>query len=568
MKKLTLLFFACCVSPCWGQTMGSSSYGYSTKLTWSDNTNNAKSFSVWHAMPSSPVVVGGVSGHDTAGNVYHYFWTSTGSVWEYIDYWAATNPNTWVQHPEFGTDISMLAYGYGALWKLAGSNDCSGTGHTTRYWNGSAWVAPTYNICATDVSVSDFDGSVYAISYGTGVAYAFNSVGFSAQAGGPYMHIAAVDSCTAYMTTTTDTSVWKKYQCTGTAVQKLSWAAPSIGDRLTLAGDVFWFLDGGGKAYKMNSGGGLDRLAGGPFSAISSCESVFCTIAIVSSGTAYRFPDQALGTALSLSGSANCTGSCSGILHSAHVQLQFATNSHIGGAQAYINSFAPTTPINLTSSDLEWDPLLCFDGSCSFQESGDVICNVAGDLALLGILNPLSCLLNFVPPRPVGWAHGSTVSVYIDSTYYPPGSTGYSALCTGITAWSLFNGVSYVCLHSAAVPSPEPSGDYIFVTQESGARGSTDPCGPPPYRNIPSSCPKSGHHLRRVWMKIDNTLSTLHQFEGEGVHEEGHDNFMDNCNGCQTGGSVMGSQATSSPDQPISPTACDIFWHAVYDLAY
>ena len=118
---------------------------------------------------------------------------------------------------------------------------------------------------------------------------------------------------------------------------------------------------------------------------------------------------------------------------------------------------------------------------------------------------------------------------------------------------------TYSCFSSSGVPTPEPTSNYIYVSK-GGNRSSTDACGPTPYY----SCPPA-HIIHHVWMQIDNTATTSQQIQGNAAHEEGHDNFMDDCNAtCQDHGSVMGSGSTNAANQLIAPTNCDIFWYLYY----
>jgi hypothetical protein len=55
------------------------------------------------------------------------------------------------------------------------------------------------------------------------------------------------------------------------------------------------------------------------------------------------------------------------------------------------------------------------------------------------------------------------------------------------------------------------------------------------------------------------------QLTGAAAHEEGHSNWLANCDTCQDGGSVMGSQGTWKPNQPTAPTIpCDVTWAAIW----
>jgi hypothetical protein len=220
--------------------------------------------------------------------------------------------------------------------------------------------------------------------------------------------------------------------------------------------------------------------------------------------------------------------------------------------------------MNLSSWDAgtECDPLFGNpnDPSCAPMSSGGAQCNQTG----ANIENPgtpaIPCILNAVPPRLVGWPITThSVNVYISDHW---NATEMIAICSGISAWTPFNLIAYSCQTASAPPS-RSSSNYIWVSYNPAFVGAepwstNDPCGY--YRQ----CPTVGGAVVHPWIQIGPFSDA--QLMGVAAHEEGHDNWLENCNNCQYGGSVMGSQGTWESNQPIAPTACDMFWAAIWEL--
>jgi hypothetical protein len=162
------------------------------------------------------------------------------------------------------------------------------------------------------------------------------------------------------------------------------------------------------------------------------------------------------------------------------------------------------------------------------------------------------CLTNLVPPKWAGWPKKSTVNVYIDNSYW--NSAQLLAICEGITSWSVANLNSYSC-HNASAPIA--TGNYIWVVYN------------PSFLDPLSGMPMGKNNNFGSGRAVQHSIITLGPFDnlqGAAAHEEGHNNFLDNCPACKLGGSLMGSQPTWSTFQPNTPTPCDLAWYAIWSL--
>jgi hypothetical protein len=182
-KTLACLLFLFCTTLGWGQ--GNSCHGVNPQMctnytlgnvnlvsgeptySFGDNLPNAKTLNVWHLMSGAPALIGLASGYDSTGTSIHYGWTSAGQAWEYVDFTAASNPSTWVQHPELGT-VSQVAVGAaGKIWVLKSTAYCTGLNaawYGIFYWNGSSLVQPSSTSCLSQFGASS-DGTLLGVQY-------------------------------------------------------------------------------------------------------------------------------------------------------------------------------------------------------------------------------------------------------------------------------------------------------------------------------------------------------------------------------------------------------------------
>lgn len=381
-------------------------YSSTPTLTQSDNLPNALAQNVWHHILNSPTnLVTVASGYDSSGNRLHLFVKTDGSVVEWKDYWAASNPNTWVNHPEYGTDNFALAIGNGQIWKIqaasVGQSNCTAYPgfHPVQMWNGSAWVNPgTSNACADQISISQIDNAVYIRDFNLGVYYWLGS-GFGAAQGGPYASVTAIDTCTALMTDTMDNKIWEKYQCTGSAVMNVG-IAPSANSMVLDKGG--WFLIGTGAPYLVTTVNNLLKTPTGGFTsyyppAMDSCGDR-CTFGI-NGGVAYIYPDYALTVSSPLYGNTTCydglgavTPCPTGITHYGTAVAHWAGGS-LGGQSVTSPTHTPETLINITAQDTTFDPFICYDGNyqdCVTTTSGsETHCSFIGPIFASGFVGAL-----------------------------------------------------------------------------------------------------------------------------------------------------------------------------------
>jgi hypothetical protein len=137
--------------------------------------------------------------------------------------------------------------------------------------------------------------------------------------------------------------------------------------------------------------------------------------------------------------------------------------------------------------------------------------------------------------------------------------------------------VPYVFASSNGAPATNTPTPYVYVTKGTNLSWKypletfTYPVGP-----SKDTRPPSGREIQVAEIAMNPNLTTA-QLIGEAAHEEGHNNFLLNCpphvkyvagsytfGGCDIGGSLMESQDTSSPQQPTSPTICDVYWYDAY----
>jgi hypothetical protein len=264
----------------------------------------------------------------------------------------------------------------------------------------------------------------------------------------------------------------------------------------------------------------------------------------------------------------NCPGPsqpCSnfpGVTHTGTIQLKFP---HSLGGQQVQQTVPPTTNMDISSWDVDWlcDPLENpNDPECAAVSFGQVTCSLGHTLASVPIIPPFPCILNLIPPKWTGWAHFVTIDVYVSNHW---NSTEASDICTGISSWAIFNQNSYICHAGVTAPPAQGyTGRYIWVTYNpaQGPYGATNrPCGF--YGTSTSECAGDGNgRLLHPWIDVGGFTDA--QLTGAFAHEEGHDNYLNNCNWCQPGGSVMGGQASWQANQPTGPTFCDLWWSGIY----
>jgi len=332
----------------------------------------------------------------------------------------------------------------------------------------------------------------------------------------------------------------------------------------------------GGNSYIYHyNGSGWDQLLGGPVSSLTTGGSMntWAVASTLGTSNVWRFPNKSATLSATLSGNTTCgSGGCpSGAKHQGQITAQFVTLS-AGGQTTTGPPVDPPTFISLTAQDTSHDIFSCLengflDQKCLTQGPGNnpprsdssVLCTAAGGVftEFITAVLPPACI---IPRKNIGWSDGGNVNVYINAYDYPYGSIAYIGIVAGIRSWYPANFITYIPLMTNGVPTPEPTQRYIYVSKQTGSVGENNPCGP--YNKCPAH---SGANLFNAWMKIANNLTTLAQYTGEAAHEEGHDNFLDNCDfSCPTGGSVMGPQPTNSLNQPQAPTICDLFWYITW----
>lgn len=546
MKRLVLATLLLCAHFAAAQLydyVGTLSDGVpSSNLTW------AKTHNAWHL--SNNTLVGVMSGGGQAGG-----WNSAGQAFLYNDY----PTNTWTVQTAMGTVHALAIGGSDQIWSLGASTT---GGYAVQKWSGSAWTTP-YGGALVQLNVKP-DGTVCGAN-SQGQAFYNTGSGWATYPGQGWAWIDCIGGASLAVGIKTDQSIWMW--------QGSAWAA--MGGAAVQAA-----MDTGGNVYVINSAGlsyhwngtGWDLLAGTGFTSLANGNTgqVWTVGPNQSGSNVYRFQDVAFTATASMTGNTNCSGGfCPpGAQHTWSARVSGAFSHNDGGI------YSPTQEINSNFNATANDVFGCLEGNysaCGIDLTTNVTCNLMGTLETGGLLGSgLGGTIHIpcwppIPNKGIGWPPGATVDVYLDVNSIP-GGTQYTAICAGITTWAAVTGTSYHCHSSNGVPTPEPSGKYIFV-QMVANRGYTDPCGPTQYRQCPSA---PGPNLRHAYMNIDNTLTTVNQWTGEGSHEEGHDNFMGDCpgpdanppnpNGCYTRESVMGGQPTSSASQPLAPTPCDYIW--------
>lgn len=392
--------------------VGCSNYNTAAYGEEFDNTANAKSMNVWHTMIHVPQHAGKiVSGIvDSSGDVQHWMVTTIGTtVYEYMDYWATSNANTFVAHPEMGSSVALLAVGP-VLYSLQANSFCTqnyGAGFYGVYaWNGSAWTNPSSTSCVMTLKEAS-DGTLIAIEQGGLPIYSTNGGAhwtLSTYNGYPSLQVGDVTLQSA------------TYGC-------IVLAPPPKGNYLLECGNpatgftngftsfyalhasltphgVLWALNNQNVVERWQgtcfTNSCWDSFQGSGFTTIDSC-GIACTFSIDETGNLYRFPDYYMQWTAQVTGNTTCNPSpCPTmvgnvrLLHTPGVTVKFNAKSIYGGQTTTGPAVSPETQVNISARDATYDPFTCFDlddpASCvTTTTTGSVTCAVAGLFYNLGV---------------------------------------------------------------------------------------------------------------------------------------------------------------------------------------
>jgi hypothetical protein len=269
-----------------------------------------------------------------------------------------------------------------------------------------------------------------------------------------------------------------------------------------------------------------------------------------------------------------------GSAHSLTYQLSVPGST---GAQVNRGPVAPATFMSAssTASFFNCDQIFGDPNApgCRPTQTGGASCAVMGALIVNNFptsLPLLDCFLHPIPSRLVAWQSGVTVKVIIDSSWF---SVSFAnAICAGINSWHALNGVNYNCTGSANIGPPPTASTpkpWLFVTSHSGAGGGNSACGKNgagvSYGS--STCPINVWQVQTSVIDV-GTISTETggaitplEWQRVAVHEEGHNNWLDNCLNCvvETNGineSAMGPGDSEGTEEPLEPTTCDSIYYA------
>lgn len=494
LKSIALFASLFFVSICCGQENMCHSIDSSTNmcthynrpltLTTGDNTPNAKVLNVWHAVVGAPALIQRASGTDSSGNVKHYGITSTGAVWEYLDYWAPSNPNTWVQHPEMGT-VSALGVGLtGIVWSLQSTSFCTGvkTGSFGVFkWTGSAWTQPSpTGACVMQFSPAQ-DGTLTGIGTDTFIYESTNTGVLWSKvtgAGSGWKYVATSSVGRSIGVKVSDQSVWTVMLPSGTLTAMGGGTAkpPAVDSntRVYVVGtDSF--------IYRYN-GTGWDKFLGSGFTSISTC-GLTCTFALKSGGNSYRFPDVTMIASGNLNGNTTCTDNfgapkpCPPSSHTPQASVKFNLHSLNGGQTVFGPAVSPETAVNVTAMDVSYDPYDCFDqgfGSTScLSPSGQLPTQANVNCSIVGVIYAGG----FIPGGQSSWHiaqtridDGSGTTCFKSATFQC-GAAGDDAGC-------VYSGpYNYYCDQGV---NPNPGPDYTFTKVTGCTTNGSNPPGPNP----------------------------------------------------------------------------------------
>lgn len=569
-KCITLIFTLLFASLCWGQ------YGKTETTVPTDLTSYLPTVDLWKTLPG-----GGICAVNTLSVASTGYIACVGTTGYAFSYSMLTR--TWTQLTALGTGIKAIAAQDAAhIWVLKASAGCD-DGHNpvnlqNYMWNGSAYVTGTG--CQIVLSIGS-DGTLVGTNWQGDTYKSTNGTSWtqiSGHAVGPNLNYVSV-STSSVMCGTLGPQVFTLVAGHFTLLPHMPANSDTGISGCAIAGTSMYAW-GPSLVYVQSynfSSGTWSYVAGGNKTSLKMGSSKYFVFALGANGAPQHLNILVPYHSSTISGSwtNGCGGVCPGGATHTATNHSFYPNGLAGST--VVSAGSPGTNLNATSFDFTGvcDPLMGdpSDPACQVADVGTVHCSILGS-DIFTEANPFQCFLNAVPPDikldfplphgPRGWqSGGGPVLVYINSNDYANGSLGYTAICNGIKSWAPGNQKTYSCFSNNGVPSPEPTSNYIYVSK-GGNRSSTDPCGPTPYY----SCPPA-HLIHHVWMQIDNTATTSQQIQGNAAHEEGHDNFMKDCDlTCQDHGSVMGSGSTNAANQKTAPTNCDIFWYIYYAILW
>lgn len=584
MRTTLALCFLLVASACWGQvTMNNDSSAAASPVVV-DNLVWAKTHNVWHLSNHT------LSSLSSSANGYMCAQDSSQAVFCFNDY----PTNTWTQVTSLGTPHALAVIQAGQFWGLqADSTHCSSNGgYGVDYFNGTSWVYAS--ACLTQIAAAS-DSTIGGVNSISQLAWVLpKGTGNWVQIPGNYwLSYYPRDSMNGYGIKI-DGSVWSN--ANGIITQIPSSVCTKLGVSVT---DLY-AICGGGAAYHY-SGTAWNQVLGGAFTDLASGGSMNTWVIgpTQSGANLYRLPRWAIQDTFTYTTHTICLNqgvpvSCSQVnpsnppTHTPNGSFAFIGPQHSGGGNLQGSGGSPDSYLPASATDTMTDPFFCEEGGTECDVSGiaQTQCSMLGEIFTVGVSSGLGgggsgglldCLFKYPRPAlPVGWGQ-THVTVYIESNDYPSGGTAYTNLCAGISSWAPYNLNTYTCV-SSHKPSPfPPSGSFIYVSKNTGPGANTDPCAgvPPVPPSNPGLCP-TGTIVKNVWMHINNLASTAHDFLAQGAHEEGHDNFMNNCNWptapidsppmlagvCPRGTSVM-SEDTLTATHLTAPSTCDIIWYYI-----
>lgn len=154
-----------------------------------------------------------------------------------------------------------------------------------------------------------------------------------------------------------------------------------------------------------------------------------------------------------------------------------------------------------------------------------------------------------------GWPRNSLIRVYINTNVATSGSAVAHGIMSGLSSWSFTNGNPlYSSPTFVSSPPTSPIKPYIYIHSSGGSGGSDS-----------IFCDASGCSAD---MTVPSNMTGV-VAQRFGAHEEGHNNYLANCDAqhqclSPAGFSAMGPQSTSGSLQPTLATVCDIHWSNFY----
>jgi len=581
-KTVLALWFLLVVSTCRGQVTMNNDSSSSANPGPVSNIAWAKTHNAWHLSTLT-------ASNIFASNGYVVATDSSDNGYLYSNY----PTNTWTKITAWGAVKAIQYDGTGGHYALVVDTSCVSGAYRLKVWSGTAWVNRG-NVCFSQLSTAA-DGGYQFLGIVNGQLWISYDYGYTwTQVAGNYLWAASVDSTLGLLTVVkSDHTVWSDYGGIWTQLAGISNATQAAIDASAHA----YVLGTDSYVYRYN-GGGWDKLAGNGVTSLSTSGPMSTWIVgpTQSGSNVWRFPDYAIQDIFTYTTHTTCLNqgvpsNCPSATHTPNGSFSFSGTHHNGGGTFQGAGGSPDSYLPLYMTDTMTDPFFCEEGGteCDVGGLAQTQCSILGQIFAVGVSSGLGnggsggfldCLLRYPRPGlPIGWGQ-THVTVYIESTDYPSGETAYTSLCTGISSWAPYNLNTYGCVSSHKPDFWHTSGSFIYVSKNTSGGAFNDPCVGT-LGQTPNLCPM-GRIVKNAWIHINSLATTAHDFLAQGAHEEGHDNFMDNCNWptapidfpgppamrpgvCPRGTSVM-SEDTLTASHLTAPSSCDITWYYLNQL--